>query len=143
MTTKKNELPRGYRNNNPGNIRHSATQYLGEICRAETTDADFKQFRNIVYGYRAMFVILDAYRRKYSLGTVRSWISRWAPSADGNHTLAYVDAVCKRANIHADAIVDISNEHLMTAIVAAMSLVENGMEPNPVEIKIGYKFFNP
>jgi hypothetical protein len=142
-TTAKTDLPRGYRNNNPGNIRHSSTSFLGEIPRQEATDTDFKQFKNRVYGYRAMFVILNTYYRKYRLNTIREWISRWAPSADGNHTLAYIDTVCTRTRIPADTPVNIGNEEQMTALVAAMAFVENGKEADPVEIKIAYKFLNP
>jgi hypothetical protein len=141
MTT---QTPRGYRNNNPGNIRHtSGTPFLGEIPRPETTDENFKQFRNIVFGYRAIFVILNTYRVKYGLTTLRDWISRWAPTSDGNHTAGYISTVCKRTGINADQPVDTGNQKLMTAIVAAISFVENGIEPNVMEIIIGYKIFKP
>jgi hypothetical protein len=144
MATQTAQTPRGYRNNNPGNIRHNGgTPYLGEIPRTEATDENFKQFRNIVYGYRAIFVILNTYRVKYGLTTLRDWISRWAPPSDGNYTAGYITTVCKRAGIGADQPVDTENEKLMTAIVAAISFVENGIEPNATEIKIGYKLFKP
>ena len=50
------------RNRNPGNIRRSATKYLGEV--APSRDAAFKQFETMAWGYRAMFVLLDSYSRK-------------------------------------------------------------------------------
>jgi hypothetical protein len=143
MAAKTAQEPRGYRNNNPGNIRHSNTQYKGEIPREKATDKEFKQFTNIIYGYRAIFVILNTYCVKYGLTTVRDWISRWAPSSDGNHTLKYIDAVCSRASINADTPVDTRNENLMVDIVLAMAFVENGKEAFWAEVKIGYKFFNP
>jgi hypothetical protein len=142
MTAKQNDLPRGYRNNNPGNIRHSSTTFLGEIPRDETTDNDFKQFRNIVYGYRAMFVILNTYNKKYGLHTIGEWISRWAPYSDGNHTLQYIEDVCRRAHLHSSENIDMDYEQELCDIVAAMAFVENGKEPDMVEIKIGYKLSN-
>ncbi|MDR1344374.1 MAG: structural protein P5 [Tannerellaceae bacterium] len=116
---------------------------MGEVPRGEVTDEDFKQFRNIVYGYRAMFVILNTYYKKYGLKTIREWISRWAPLSDGNHTLAYIDSVCRRVQIHSDEEIDMDYERELCDIVAAMAMIENDEEPNMVEIKIGYKLFYP
>ena len=44
-------LPRGLRNNNPGNIRNSSTVWVGEITPSK--DKSFKQFKSMAYGYRA------------------------------------------------------------------------------------------
>lgn len=68
-------LPRGMRNRNPGNIRRSATKYLGEV--APSRDAAFKQFETMAWGYRAMFVLLDSYSRK-GYRTIRQMVSRYA-----------------------------------------------------------------
>ena len=70
------------RNRNPGNIRRSATKYLGEV--APSRDAAFKQFETMAWGYRAMFVLLDSYSRK-GYRTIRQMISRYAPPIE-NHT---------------------------------------------------------
>lgn len=78
-------LPRGMRNRNPGNIRRSATKYLGEV--APSRDAAFKQFETMAWGYRAMFVLLDSYSRK-GYRTIRQMISRYAPPIE-NHTKLY------------------------------------------------------
>jgi Asp-tRNA(Asn)/Glu-tRNA(Gln) amidotransferase A subunit family amidase len=50
-------MSRGLKNNNPGNIRISATKYLGEVQPSQ--DRSFKQFKEMRYGYRAMFVIIN------------------------------------------------------------------------------------
>jgi hypothetical protein len=50
--------PRGYRNNNPLNIRHNADVFQGEI---KGNDKSFKTFETIQYGYRAAFVTLATY----------------------------------------------------------------------------------
>ena len=63
---KKNNLPRGLRNNNPGNIRINGDLFQGEVRPSK--DKSFKQFETMAYGYRAMFVILRNYIRNYKLG---------------------------------------------------------------------------
>jgi hypothetical protein len=45
------KTPRGIRNNNPLNIRHSADQWQG-ACE-EQKDKSFVQFKSMAYGYRA------------------------------------------------------------------------------------------
>ena len=75
-------LSRGLRNRNPGNIRRSGVRYKGECARS--TDAEFRQFESMEWGYRAMFVLLDSYSRK-GYRTIRQMISRYAPPIE-NHT---------------------------------------------------------
>ena len=73
-------MSRGLKNNNPGNIRRSRVRYVGEV--SPSADAEFKQFESVAYGYRAMFVLLDSYRRRYSLNTIRQMINRYAPPTE-------------------------------------------------------------
>lgn len=61
-------IPRGIRNNNPGNIRHS-DQWKG--LTPEQPDPDFCTFSTPEYGIRAMGVILLNYQRKHGLKTIR------------------------------------------------------------------------
>lgn len=65
----KNNLPRGYRNNNPGNIRINGDLFQGEIRPSK--DKSFKQFETMAYGYRSVFRILSNYRKNYGLDTIR------------------------------------------------------------------------
>lgn len=95
-------LPRGMRNRNPGNIRRSATKYLGEV--APSRDAAFKQFETMAWGYRAMFVLLDSYSRK-GYRTIRQMVSRYAPPIE-NHTENYIRCVSEWSGICADEPLD-------------------------------------
>lgn len=45
-------LPRGLRNNNPGNIRTTKDKWQG--LREKQTDKDFFQFTEMKWGYRAL-----------------------------------------------------------------------------------------
>ena len=86
------KLPRGYRNNNFGNIRRSKDNWQG--LRPEQTDPQFFQFTAPEWGYRALIKTLQTYRKKHNLQTIAELISRWAP-ANENNTSAYIRSVCR------------------------------------------------
>lgn len=131
---KKNELPRGLRNNNPGNIRRNSDVFQGEVNPSR--DKDFKQFKSMAYGYRAVFKILSNYHRVYKLTTIRKMISRWAPENE-NNTAAYVSLVSSYSGIGPDDLLNFDREQ-MIRIVAGMSKVENGREANMYDVIAGW-----
>lgn len=127
---------RGYLNNNPLNIRISKTKpWKGEV--RPSRDLEFAEFRSMAWGYRAAFKLLDNYRRLHDCRTLSDFIERWAPPTE-NNTRAYIDFVAKRAEVDAEAILDTRDEVVMRKVVAAMSRMENGIEPNPDEIREGW-----
>src|SRR3569833_3001877 len=83
---------RGLRNNNPGNIRKTATDWRGEVVGS---DSAFETFATPEAGIRALAVLLRNYQRKYGLRTVRAIITRYAPPSE-NNTESYVSAVARR-----------------------------------------------
>lgn len=123
------------RNCNPGNIRTNSDYFKGEI--RPSRDSSFKQFKTMAYGYRAMFKILRNYHKNYKLDTIRKMITRWAPPSE-NKTEAYIKAVADQAAIDPDSVVNIYSEQQMCAIVAGMSLVENGREADMAEVRSGW-----
>lgn len=129
------DLPRGLRNNNPGNIRINGDLFQGEIRPSK--DGSFKQFETMAYGYRAVFKILSNYSKNYKLDTIRKMIGRWAPENE-NDTGAYVEAVSGYAGIPADDPVDINDREQMIRIVAGMSKVENGREADISDVIAGW-----
>lgn len=135
MTQKK---PRGLRNNNPGNIRKNNIVYQGEVVPSK--DDAFKQFTTMAYGYRAMFVLLHTYQRKYGLNTIASIISRYAPAVE-NHTEAYINAVAEASGVPATSHITTTNGDVMIPIVSAMSRVENGVPADMREVEQGWKLF--
>lgn len=128
-------MSRGLDNCNPGNIRRSRVRYRGE--RHPSTDASFKQFESMAWGYRAMFVLLDAYRKRYSLNTLREMIMRYAPPEE-NHTALYIAVVSELTGINPDERLDTRDRKVMVPIVAAMSKVENGTPANRSEVEEGF-----
>lgn len=131
-------MSRGLANRNPGNIRHSASRYRGEV--RPSRDPSFKEFEAIEWGYRAIFVTLDTYRRKYGLNTIRGMISRWAPPNE-NHTEAYIRTVSDRTGIAPDAPLDTLSAPTMIPIVAAISEVENGVKADFQAIERGWELY--
>lgn len=131
---KKNELPRGLRNNNPLNIRKNSDVFQGEVISVR--DKSFKQFRTMAYGYRAGFKILSNYYWIYRLTTIRKMIERWAPENE-NNTSAYVSLVSSYAGIGPDDLLSFDREQ-MIRIVAGMSRVENGREAVMSDVIAGW-----
>ena len=129
-----NNLPRGLRNNNPGNIRRNSDVFQGEKT---SSDKEFNQFKSMAYGYRAIFKILSNYYRNYKLDTIRKIIGRWAPENE-NNTNAYIKAVSDYAGIPADDPININDREQMIRIVAGMSKVENGREADMSDVIAGW-----
>ena len=121
---------RGYRNNNPLNIRISSNNGKGEI--RPSTDGSFCQFTTMAYGFRAAMVCIRTYIRKYSLKTIQEIINRWAPWEDGNNPTRYAQRVINtwpETFTSKDFVIDYTNAEHMTKLVYAMAIVENGSEP--------------
>lgn len=122
-------LPRGIRNKNPLNLRKSNNAWLGKV--KNSTDQQFEQFTNIVFGYRAAIVnIRTILRRRAQKGmatTVADLVHVWAPNGDGgNNERIYVQRVLRGAGMKADEELDIRKKMQILALVYEMALVENG-----------------
>lgn len=131
-------MSRGLRNNNPGNIRRSRVRYKGEV--RPSRDPDFKEFSTMAYGYRAVFVLLDTYRSRYGLTTIRQMLNRYAPPTE-NFTEGYVRFVADYSGVMPDEIIDTRSEKDMIPIVAAMSKIENGVAANIADVERGWELF--
>lgn len=116
-------LPRGIRNNNPGNIRWGS-DWQGLISEEERTDKSFCQFQDPVYGLRAMVKIIFTYQEKYGLNTIESILHRYAPPNE-NNTQGYIMRVSEAIGALPKQplkLTDGTLKELMRAITA----VENG-----------------
>ena len=131
-------MSRGIDNCNPGNIRRSKIRYKGE--RHPSTDAAFKQFESMEWGYRAMFVLLHTYATKRGCRTLREIINRYAPPTE-NFTDGYIRCVANATHLSPDEPVSTTDGAMMTAIVAAMSAVENGTKADMAAVWRGWQLF--
>ena len=132
------KMSRGLRNNNPGNIRLGSFRYKGE--RAQSSDLAFRQFESVEWGYRAMFVLLHTYAVKHGCRTLRQIINRYAPPVE-NHTDNYIRRVAYATHLSPDEEISTTDGAVMTAVVAAMSEVENGVEADMTAVWCGWELF--
>lgn len=117
-------VPRGIRNNNPGNIRISNSPWKGKI--SPNTDGAFEQFDTMENGIRALLVILRTYRNKYHLCAVDTIIKRFAPSNE-NDTVAYIKSVCDHTGFGRFQVLEFTADY-MVPLVKAICRHENGSE---------------
>jgi len=126
-------LPRGLRNNNPGNIRKSSAVWIGQVSG---TDPEFVTFESMEWGYRAIFVLLRGYIRK-GYDSIEKIINRYAPSSE-NNTQAYIAHIVTLTGIDKDVVIYEEDGPSLIKIVAAISYHENGIEPNFTEVTAGW-----
>ncbi|MBP7180711.1 MAG: structural protein P5 [Dysgonomonadaceae bacterium] len=126
-------IPRGLRNNNPLNIRHSADRFQGEIAGR---DKSFKTFASLPYGYRAAFVILGTYLSR-GINSIEKIITKWAPSTE-NDTESYIFQVEKYSGVPRRKELTPSSGAEFIMIVAAMSFVENGQNADIAQVQAGF-----
>lgn len=121
---------RGERNKNPGNIDRNGIAWKG-MSPDQSGDSRFVVFTDVVWGIRAIAKVLLSYSRVYpqdtpqDIDTVREVINRWAPPNE-NNTGAYVSAVSNAVGCEPDDIIDVTDEGVMRALVAAIIKHENG-----------------
>ena len=129
-------IPRGIRNNNPGNIRWSKDQWKGLIPKDQANDKSFCVFRTPEYGIRAMARILRKYTQypgmpgvgKPKIDTVREIINRWAPPNE-NDTESYIQSVAAKLGTTANAPIDVYDSAIMLKLLKAIIAHENGQQP--------------
>lgn len=129
---------RGLKNNNPGNIRINNIRYEGEIV--PSTDKEFKQFHSMGHGYRAIFMLLYTYQKKYGLSTIEQFICRYAPPIE-NDTNNYIKNVVQWSGIKRNMPLNTLTKTDMIPVVSAISRMENGVEAISVDVLAGWNLF--
>lgn len=119
-------LPRGIRNNNPGNIRLGANRWKGQ--KALQQDTAFIEFEKPEDGIRALMKLLLTYQRKYGLDTVESIINRYAPPHE-NATDHYIQHVCRKIGVRRRDVISLENKSLLCLLAKAIIHHENGAPP--------------
>ena len=112
---KQGTKPLGVRNNNPGNIRSNALNWLGKVGESK----GFVVFDSPEHGFRAMARVLAAYARR-GITSIPDIINTWAPPSDNNlHNDNYVRYVERRVE-------GLEGEARQSAMMLAMADFENG-----------------
>ena len=128
---------RGWRNNNPLNIRRGE-EWQGLVAKQNRTDKEFCQFLNQTWGYRTGYKVMKSYARFFRQQgkpmTIEKVISRWAP-ANENNTRAYIDTVCNLLCLAPDTqlwLWSVYDTVRIGRLMAAMTCVECGCKPGEV-----------
>lgn len=119
-----NKKPRGIRNNNPGNIEYTGTEWQG--LDDPKHDGRFMRFVDPVYGIRALARVLSNYQKLHGINTVRGIINRWAPPHE-NNTDSYINHVASYLGVGADEPINVT-DHLQS-LVTVITKHENGQQP--------------
>ena len=125
-------LPRGIRNNNPGNLKYTATDKWQGLANPPS-DGTFFVFQDPVYGIRAMARTLIAYQDKdgcHTLGDVKKadgtiqkgFISRYSDT----DVASYISSVAAYMQITPSAIIDVHHYSTLRPMIEAQIQVENG-----------------
>ena len=130
---RKYETSRGWRNNNPLNIRRGE-EWQGLVAKEKRTDGQFCQFLNMTWGFRAAARCLRAYYQLFcqqgKTWDVENIISRWAPASE-NDTEAYIRRVLElmgrdRGQTRLAPPHTKSGRLQLALLMAAMTCVETG-----------------
>jgi BMFP domain-containing protein YqiC len=113
-------LSRGYRNNNPLNLRYidPSRAFNGQV----RNDGGYGVYDSMQNGVRAAGKQLKQYAAR-GMSTIRQIVSTWAPPAE-NDTQAYVADVSAQLDLDADESFDVVTQ--LADLAAAMARHENG-----------------
>ena len=127
-------LPRGIRNNNPGNIDYNQrNQWRGQTgIEKGVSNPRFATFDKPENGIRAICILIKNYRKFYGIKSIRGILTRYAPGIE-NDTASYVDFVAKKSDTHPDAIIS-PRSRALVEIVKAIIRFENAGYEYPEEI---------
>lgn len=134
-------MPRGFRNNNPGNIRisqSSAWRGLADPDDKENfqlREKNFCVFREPEWGLRAIAILLRKYKSEYGLDTPRKIIARWAPASDNNDVDSYADQLAKALGVTPDGPADATVDVELIKMMRAIARHENGAQPPYAEVQ--------
>lgn len=118
------ELPRGIRNNNPGNLVKSNIQWQQKVPHDQNTDGHFEQFNTYVYGIRAMIKDVKNDIEQDGLDTIAKIVYEYAPPTE-NHTETYISFLEAETGISAHQTIS-ANQSTMRKLIKAIALYENG-----------------
>lgn len=116
------KLPRGLRNNNPGNIEDG--KFAKSLPGYVGSDGRFAVFDSLDAGAHAMQKLLSGYQRK-GITTVDGVINRWAPPTE-NDSRAYAQTVAKHLGVKPGDTIDLNDPDTLSKLSTAMAGVENG-----------------
>lgn len=129
--------PRGFRNNNPFNIRKTDIAWQGEVPGG---DAAFESFDNPAAGIRAGLRNMSTHQQKYGAKSLAQLLQRHAPPVE-NDTDAYIQAVAQNTGLDPNAEVDLNDPDIAFKLANAVIGHENGALLPPDVVQAGVQDF--
>lgn len=115
-------MPRGIRNNNPGNLNFAgqsgATKEGGEGGR-------FAVFESMQHGVAALYKQLQLYFKR-GINTLSSIVKTYAPASDNNNVDAYISALTKATGKGANEVLDSGDTATIARLMKGIVDHENG-----------------
>lgn len=115
-------MPRGIRNNNPGNLNYAgqagATIEGGEGGR-------FAVFESMQHGVAALYKQLQLYFKR-GINTLSSIVKTYAPASDNNNVDAYISALTKATGKGANEVLDSGDTATIARLMKGIVDHENG-----------------
>ena len=115
-------LPRGVRNNNPGNLNFAnqagATKESGENGR-------FAVFGSMQEGAAALYRQLQLYMKR-GTNTLSGIVNKYAPAGDNNNVGAYISALMKATGKGANEVIDSGDTGTIARLMKGIVDHENG-----------------
>ena len=121
---------RGFRNNNPGNLRHSPKNKWNGLADPPADKDGYCRFKTAVYGLRAIVVLLLVYQDRHGLNTPLSIIERWAPATE-NNPRRYAAYVAKKMKVGMTEEIDTHKYVFMRPLLEAIVDYENEGDGTP------------
>ncbi|MGQ6231052.1 hypothetical protein ACUNFK_22895 [Serratia sp. IR-2025] len=115
-------LPRGIRNNNPGNLN-----YAGQAGATKEggSDGRFAIFESMQHGVAALYRQLQLYFKR-GINTLSSIVKTYAPASDNNNVDAYISALTKATGRGANEVLDSGDTATIARLMRGIVDHENG-----------------
>lgn len=127
MSVQPPKLPRGIRNNNPGNLRPGGPTWLGVAgSDMDQPDPPYLRFVDPEHGIRAIAMTLRSYEDRHGIHTLDQVFARWAPAGDRNDPERYAAQVAAALGKAAGESIDLHDVVVLTAIAKAIVHQECG-----------------
>ncbi|WP_063569323.1 phage tail tape measure protein [Achromobacter ruhlandii] len=116
-------IPRGIRNNNPGNL-----VYVGQEGASKETSGRFATFASAQEGLNALAAQLRRYGQR-GLNSIQSIVNTYAPASE-NNTGAYANYLAQKMGIDTNTQFDVNSDPAaLAALIRGIVEYENGRNP--------------
>lgn len=121
-------IPRGIKNNNPGNIRYTGTKWKG-LADPPSDEKGFCRFVDTFHGLRALCInALSIYQK--GARSLLDFTTAWAPSSDGNEPEEYARFLATRTGTESPRVrFPFTDKAKLAGLAKAVTSFENGMNP--------------